>query len=115
MHIIITVLIALLLQSFSPASAAWNFAVYPGIGECTGTSVRYRDAPGTSSNVVGRLNDPDRVIVRGSRNVGGELWYEIEHPKGEGLAFVSGKYIRPLFAEDVQETDTYKLVVRIHA
>ena len=113
MYVIIVTIIALLCQSFSPAYALDKFVTFPGIGECTGTYVRYREDPDTESEIVGRLNEPDRVIVLSSTAVDGELWYEIEDPKGEATAFVYGKYIRPLFGEDVQRTDTYKFVVGI--
>ena len=96
-----------------PSYAKARFVAFPGIGECTGTYVRYREDPDTEAEIIGRLNKPDRVIVLSQTAVDGETWYEIEDPKGEGIAFVYGKYIEPLFIEEVQRKKSYELMTNI--
>ncbi|MBQ3448545.1 MAG: SH3 domain-containing protein [Synergistaceae bacterium] len=66
---------------------------YPAIGMCTANYVRYRDEPGTDSNILGRIHEYNDVIVLGEKRHNGEKWYRIENPADEGEAWVSGKYI----------------------
>ena len=48
-------------------ASAWGeariFAEYPTLGECTGDNVRIRSEPNTNSEIVGRLNEYDKIIV----------------------------------------------------
>ena len=66
---------------------------YPEIGMCTANYVRYRDEPGTDSEILGRIHEYQDVIVLGETRYRGEKWYRIENPADEGEAWVSGKYI----------------------
>ena len=66
---------------------------YPAIGMCTANYVRYRDEPGTDSNILGRIHEYNDVIVLGEKRYKGDKWYRIENPADEGEAWVSGQYI----------------------
>ncbi len=109
-RIFFVILIALL---FLPvhSECAERFATFPALGRCTGTHVRYRDSPGTDGEIIGRLNSPERVIVTGKTVKGGDLWYEIEAPRAEAIAFVFGKYIEPVFDERTQKSELCRMLV----
>ena len=109
----IFVTLVMLLICVTPSCAAERFVKFPAIGVCTGTYVRYREDPDTESEILGRLNTPDRVIVLGRTSVGGDTWYEIEDPRGDRPAYVFGKYIVPVFSEKIQRSKTYALMVDI--
>ena len=68
------------------AEAREKFVKFPALGVCSGTYVRYREDPDTESEILGRLNEPDRVIVLGQTSNNGQLWYEIENPKDDNTA-----------------------------
>ena len=106
-------LIAISLFASTSEAAKSKFTKFPGIGYCTGTYVRYREDPDTDAEILGRLNDPDRVIVLGQTTNNGQLWYEIEDPEGDGTGFVFGKYIEPVYGKSEQETIAYEVVVNI--
>ncbi|MBQ9419117.1 MAG: SH3 domain-containing protein [Synergistaceae bacterium] len=95
------------------AFAGERFVTFPGVGVCTGTYVRYREDPDTESEILGRLNTPDRVVVLSQVAVDGDVWYEIEDPNGDRPAYVFGKYVVPVFGEKLQRTKTYSLIVNI--
>ena len=78
------------------AAGDWHGS-YPDTGFCVGNSVRLREDPDTEAEIVGRLNEGDRVIVLGEASVDGEKWYSLDNPTQEGTAWAFGKYI-----------DTYK-------
>ena len=107
------VFIVLLLCLAAPSFAKERFVSFPGLGECNGTYVRYREDPNTEAEIIGRLNTHDRVIVLSQTAVEGEIWYEIEDPKSDRIAFVYGKYIEPVFMEQVQRGKSYSLMVEI--
>ena len=107
------IFIALLLCALSTAEASEKFVNFPAIGQCTGTYVRYRSDPDTESEILGRLNTPERVIVFGQTAVDGEVWYEIGDPHGQDSAFVFGKYIKPLFNTTSQQSPVHKLIFDI--
>lgn len=44
---------------------------YPAIGMCTANYVRYRDEPGTNSNILGRIHEFQDVIVLGEKRYRG--------------------------------------------
>lgn len=96
-----------------PSFAAAKFVTFPGLGTCTGTYVRYRETPDTDSEIIGRLNTPERVIVLSQRTVGGDIWYEIEDPHSQAAAWIFGKYVIPVFSEKIQRTKKYSLMVDI--
>lgn len=108
---ILSALIIFCISGISEAAA--RFVTFPALGECTGTSVRYRATPDTNAEILGKLNKPDRIIVLNSRTVGGQIWYEIEDPARSGTAWVFGKYIDPVYSEAGQKTEAYKIIVDI--
>ena len=110
-RLILALLVTLLCVPFAEGSE--KFVTFPALGRCTGTSVRYRDSPGTDSEIVGRLNAPERVIVVGQTVKDGDLWYEIEDPRAEAISFVFGKYIEPVFDETTQQSELCKMLVDI--
>lgn len=70
---------------------------FPAFGICTGDYVRYRSGPGTRYKVLGRLFMDDEVRVRDSKWVNGDLWYQIDNPKGNrGRVWVHANYIEPM-------------------
>ena len=105
--------IALLLCALSSAEASEKFVNFPAIGQCTGTYVRYRSDPDTESEILGRLNAPERVVVFGQTAVDGEVWYEIGNPHGQDSAFVFGKYLVPCYDEATQKSPAGKLIVQV--
>ena len=109
--VFVSVIIVFLLASFIEARD--KFVRFPALGYCVGTYVRYREAPDTDSEILGRLNKPDRVIIIGQSTIQGQLWYEIEDPDSDGTAFVFGKYIQPVYGEAEQKTTAYEVVVNI--
>ncbi|MBQ7665671.1 MAG: hypothetical protein IJS42_03040, partial [Synergistaceae bacterium] len=44
---------------------------YPVLGMCTANYVRYRDEPGTDSEILGRIHDYQNVIVLGEKRHNG--------------------------------------------
>ncbi|MBQ7593177.1 MAG: SH3 domain-containing protein [Synergistaceae bacterium] len=110
---LLVMLVSFIFASFSQAQAREKFVTFPAIGQCTGTYVRYRSDPDTESEIVGRLNAPERVVVFGQTAVDGEVWYEIGDPHGQDSAFVFGKYIKPLFNETSQQSPVHKLIFDI--
>ena len=105
----LAILLAIVIIFTSPVYALERFVNFPSIGQCTGTYVRYRSDPDTESEILGRLNAPERVVVLGQTAVDGEVWYEIGNPHSQDSAFVFGKYIKPLFDETDQQSAFYKL------
>ena len=94
-----------LLAALCLAGCAWadpRFVDYPALGFCTGSGVRLRDEPSTGkeSKIIGRLDNFDRLVVLGETSVEGQTWYEVEHPKKKGEAWVFGDYVQPQFGED---------------
>ena len=93
------------------AGCAWadplpRFGDFPALGMCTGNDVRIRDEPGTGkeSKVLGKVNEFDRFIVRGRTSLNGQMWYEVEHPRGKGTVWIFGDYVAPVF--DAEEQDS---------
>lgn len=105
-------LIAILVMA-AACEAADKFAAFPALGVCTGSSVRYRAEAGTESEILGKLNAPDRVVVVGQKSVDGDVWYEIEDPAANKNGFISGAYIAPVFDETSQKKPTVKMIVKI--
>jgi hypothetical protein len=73
-----------------------------------------REEPDTESEILGRLNVDDRVIVLSQTSVEGQKWYEVDHPTDEGSAWVFGKYIRAAFEEEYQEDPLRQLIVQLN-
>ena len=113
MHKILAVLIAFVFGTIPPALSSERFVIFPALGSCNGTYVRYRDNPDTEGEILGRLNKPERVIVLGQTANDGEIWYEIEDPRADGTAFVFGKYIEPVYDETTQQGEAYRMIVSV--
>ena len=97
----------------SVCEADEKFAAFPTLGICTGSSVRYREAPDTEAKILGVLNVPERIVVRGQKTTDGGVWYEIEDPKADKIGYVFGTYISPVFDETSQKKETVKMLVKI--
>lgn len=108
----LAVLAAVLLLS-APSFAAAKFVSSPSLGVCTGDYVRYREDSDTNAEIVGRLNTSDKVIVYNHVKSNGEVWHEIDDPRGSGLAYVFGKYVVPAFSENVQKGKPYELMIEV--
>lgn len=91
-----------------------SFSAFPTWGLCTGDYVRMREEPDTESEIRGRLNTDDRVVVLGQTSVNGQTWYEVEHPTDEGSAWVFGKYIHAAYEEEYQEDPMRQLLVKLN-
>ena len=75
---------------------------FPADGVCRGDNVRFRTGPGTNYKILGKLKEFDRVVVRGSRWINGDVWYKIDDPRGRrGTVWVAGWYIEP-FKPDME-------------
>lgn len=72
-----------------------EFKNFPALGSCTGNYVRFRAAPNTNSDILGRLNEFDRVIVTGQRIINNKKWFEIENPVSNNTAWIYGDYLIP--------------------
>ena len=100
---------ALLCVLITSSSYAASFVDYPTLGRSTGDGVRLRSKPSTNSKVLGKLVEGDFVIVIRSKNIDGELWYEVDHPTKKGRAYVFGKYLEPCYIEFNQHDKLQKL------
>ncbi len=105
--------IAVLLLCVSLCEARSKFVEFPTVGVCTGSYVRYRANPDTESDIWGRLNVDDKVIIDGQTVVDGELWYEILPSNAQDSAFVFGKYIVPYYDEEIQQSEIGKFIIKI--
>ena len=113
MRRIFALIILILACNASPSCAYDRFVTFPAIGTCTGTYVRYRKKPDMKSKILGRINSPQNVIVISQKVSKGQTWYEIESPESKSTAWVSGKYIVPLFSETTQRSELYPVAVSI--
>ncbi|MBQ7593906.1 MAG: SH3 domain-containing protein, partial [Synergistaceae bacterium] len=98
-------------------SCSWGetriFVEYPTLGECTGDNVRIRSNPNTNAEVIGKLNEYDKIIVLGKVEAKGGVWYEVDNPTGEGEAYVFGKYLMPAYRQKFQRSQAAKLLTDI--
>lgn len=101
--------VALFIPARAPAAED-----YPTLGRCTGNSVRLRDEPSTGkdSKIIGKVNDYDLLIVLGKTSEKGETWYEVDHPRQRGAAWIFGKYVET-DKGDAVGTPAYDMAVRI--
>ena len=74
-------------------SASASDVTFPALGICTGNSVRLRESPGTDSEILGRANESDRLIILGERKYKGDLWYAVDNPGDEGTAWIISRYV----------------------
>ena len=105
------------LLCFTAVSCAWAekriFVEYPTLGECTGDSVRIRSGTNTNSEVLGRLNEFDKIIVLDKVKSGKDIWYEVDNPVGDQRAYVFGKYILPAYRQEFQKSQAAKILTDI--
>lgn len=68
-------------------SCAWGeartFVEYPTLGECAGNNVRIRSKPSTNSEIVGKLDEYDKIVVLGRIKAQSGVWYYYNHENGE--------------------------------
>ena len=107
-------LIAVLFSSVAYADRIPLPVNFPTLGQCTGNSVRLREDPNTDSEILGKLNMNDSVVVLDKFITDGETWYEVDHPTEPGSAFVFGKYIEATFAENYQDNPLHKLIMNLY-
>ncbi len=79
------------------SEAATKFVAFPTVRVCTEANVRYRGNPDTDSDIWGRLNVGEKVIVEGQTAVDGKICYEISPKNAQDSAFVFGKYLIPYY------------------
>ena len=111
---IFALLIVFLISSAAFADRAPKFQSFPTLGRCTGNSVRLREDPNTESEILGKLNDNDVVVVIDKFITDGNVWYEVDHPTEEGSAFMFGKYLEAIYLEDHQENPLHKLIMQLY-
>ena len=111
---IIAFLIYVLISSAAFADRAPKFENFPTLGRCTGSSVRLREDPSTDSEILGKLNIGDYVVVLDRFVTDGELWYEVDHPLEVGSAFVFGKYLEAVYLEEYQNNLLHKLIMQLY-
>lgn len=85
---------------------------YPTLGMCTGNGVRLRDNPWTNSNVIGRANDMDILVLLGERKVNGDIWYAVDNPIDSGTVWISGQYI-DTYKGDYSDTPAFKMSLEV--
>ena len=102
------------LASVAVADSPNKFENFPTLGRCTGSGVRLREDPGTDSEILGKLNRDDSVVVLDRFITDGDVWYEVDHPTQEGSAFVFGKYLEAVYAENYQDNPLHKLIMQLY-
>ena len=112
--LLILVFVCVLLSSAAFADRLPQFKSFPTLGRCNGTSVRLREDPSTESEILGKLNTSDVVVVLDKFVTDGATWYEIDNPFDEGSAFVFGKYLEACYMEDYQEKPLHKLIMNLY-
>lgn len=96
------------------ADRAPDFVDFPTYAHCTGNNVRLREDPDTGSEILGKLNEFDVVIVLKKLVVDGDTWYEVDHPTKKGNAFVFGKYLEAFYEENKQSEPLHKLLMNLY-
>lgn len=94
------------------AGAVCAVETYPTIVACTGTGVRLRADPSTTSRILGKADEGDWFIAVGETAVDGDVWYEVEHPTQKGTAWIFGKYVEEYLDESMR-TPAFYTVVRV--
>ena len=111
---VIVIVALFLLSGCAFADQAPSFRAYPTWGICTGSYVRIREDTDTNSEILGRLNQDQRVIVLDETLAHGDTWYKIDHPTEVGTAWVFGKYIEAADEEKYQEDPMRQLLVKLN-
>ena len=111
---IFALLICVLISSAAFADRLPEFQSFPTLGRCNGTNVRIREDPSTESEILGKLNPDNFVVVLDKFVTNGATWYEIDNPFDEGSAFVFGKYLEACYLEEYQDNPVHKLVMDLY-
>lgn len=112
--ILLALLISILISSVAFADRMPKPVNFPTLGRCTGNSVRLREDPNTDSEILGKLNVNDSVVVLDKFITDGETWFEVDHPTEPGSAFVFGKYIDAIYDENHQGSPLHKLIMNLY-
>ena len=110
----LALLISVLIFSAAYADPVPRFENFPTLGRCTGSGVRLREDPDTDSEILGKLNLDDTVVVLDKFITGGDTWYEVDHPTEPGSAFVFGKYLEAAYLENHQANPLHTLVMNLY-
>lgn len=105
----LTLVIVLVL---SVNSAIASDVIYPALGVCIGNSVRLRESPGTDSEILGRVNESNRLIILGERKFKGDLWYAVDNPQDEGTAWIIARYV-DIASEDGERTPAVDIAIKV--
>ena len=105
-------LILLIMFALSGNSAIASDVIYPAIGVCTGNSVRLRDSPGTDSEIIGKVNESDRLVLLAERKFRGDTWYAVDNPQDEGTAWIIARYV-DIASEDGERTPAVDIAINV--
>ena len=92
------------------AGAACGAGAYPTILRCTGTGVRLRAEPDTTSDILDKADVGDRFVAVGETSVDGSVWYEVELSAAKGTAWIFGKYAEEYLEESERTPSVYAAV-----
>ena len=104
--------VVLVLVHVLTLSAYASDVIYPALGICTGNSVRLRESPGTDSEILGKANESDRLIILSERNFRGDLWYAVDNPRDEGTAWTIARYV-DIASEDGERTPAVDIAINV--
>ena len=110
--ILLAVLICVMAASFAFGEST-IFVEYPTLGECKGDNVRIRTSPNKNSEVIGKLNEYDKIIVLRKVTSKNGVWYEVDNPTGEGEAYIFGKYLVPAYKQKFQRSKGAKILTEM--
>ncbi|MBQ4469459.1 MAG: SH3 domain-containing protein [Synergistaceae bacterium] len=105
-------LILLIISALSGNSAFASDVIYPALGVCTGNGVRLRDSPGTDSEIIGKVNESDRLVLLAERKFRGDTWYAVDNPKDEGTAWIIARYV-DITSEDGERTPAVDIAINV--
>ena len=104
------VVVLMVLMVLVLAGAACGAGAYPTILRCTGTGVRLRAEPDTTSDILDKADVGDRFIAVGETSVDGSVWYEVELSAAKGTAWIFGKYAEEYLEESERTPSVYAAV-----
>lgn len=107
--LIVTVLAVVMAVSCAQAEEK-IFVEYPTLSECTEDNVMIYSKSNTNAEIIGSLNEYDKIIVMRSVKAKDGLWYEVDNPTGEGEAYVFGKYLAPAYRQEFQRGKGAKIL-----
>lgn len=104
------VVVLMVLMVLVLAGAACGAGAYPTILRCTGTGVRLRAEPDTTSDILDKADVGDRFVAVGETSVDGSVWYEVELSAAKGTAWIFGKYAEEYLEESERTPSVYAAV-----